>query len=1146
MGGVRSPPAPSERRSDRASGTGKCMIAAEGNRSLEPEVVGARPPLSLRLLGPFEARVGGVPLRRLRTRRGYWLLALLALRHGRVVERSWLAGTLWPDSSESAALASLRQSLADLRQALGDEARRLVGPSQQTLSLNLEDAEVDLARFDAAIAAGDPTSLEQAVACYTGPFLEGWAEEWLLQERQSRHDAYVQALELLAGESSRRGDPLAAARYLRLAVAADPFRESAHRSLMAALGASGDYAAATLAYRELRSFLHRELNAAPSAETTALHEELRSTARRKAASVPPGPERRSPLPTAPELEPVALSPLPQPLTLLVGRDREVAQLTALLWPRLEAEDVVRCSDLIFPKPELPGSHAAARLVTLTGPGGVGKTRLAISVAGALSAEYLDGVRFVDLAPLSDPALVPRAVAASLDAREAADRSLEDILSEAIGGRAILLVLDNCEHLVAACARLADSLVRACPGLRVLATSQQALGLSGEMIWRVPPLSLPDEAGWLPVDSSEGKEPPAGQGRRAIPDLLECESVRLFVERGVAVRSDFSLTSDNAAAVVRICRQLDGIPLAIELAAARLRVLSAGQIADRLTDRFRLLTGGSRTALPRQQTLRAALDWSCDLLTDQERSLLRKLSVFAGGWTLEAAEEVCGDCGLRIADCGLPDPDRPIRNPSTRFAGTRAIRNEEVLDLLASLCDKSLMVAETSGASVRFRLLETVRQYSRDRLLESGEDESLRRRHLGFFLTLAEQAKLRLSGPEQGRWLDLLEAENENLRGALEWCRAGDDRSEMWLRLAAALQTFWLVRGYYAEGQAHLTAALARAGAGPTPPRADALAAAGSMRSYLGDDPGARVLLEEGLALQRELGNLPGAAAALNDLGLVLRQQGDRGRARALYEESLDLHRALEQPPGVAVALIGLGLLSWLEGEYPQARALLEEALAINRESGNQRGIAAALANLGNVANDAGDHQTARALYEEGLAICLEQRNSRGVAAMLANLGLVFKAQGDYPAARRSYERSLGAHREANDRRGVATVLVNLVGLAAAERDYATARSHLAECLATLQRGGYRYPAAFALEGAAWLAVEQDRPHAAARLIGAAAALREASGSPLPPRERHEYDRMGARTRAVLGEAGFAAAWAEGHAMSLEQALAYALEVNEVP
>ncbi len=689
--------------------------------------------------------------------------------------------------------------------------------------------------------------------------------------------------------------------------------------------------------------------------------------------------------------------LPIQATSFIGREREIAQIKRLL--------------------------ARTHLLTLTGSGGCGKTRLALQVAADLVEEYEEGVWLVELASLSDPGLVVQTVADALGVREEPNRPLVETLTNYLKPKFLLLALDNCEHLLSSCAQLAERLLQACPHLRILTTSREALHVQGEQPWRVPSLSVPDVS-HLPRGA-----------KNVAAALSEYEAVRLFVDRARVHRPDFSLTRQNGSAVAAVCQHLDGIPLALELAAARVRALSVEQMEARLSDRFRLLTGGSRTAPTRQQTLLATLDWSYALLTGQERTLLLRLSVFAGGATLEACEQVCS--GGEVAEWA-------------------------VLDVLTSLVDKSLVVYEEREGIARYRLLETIREYARQKLRETEEGESLQSRHRDYFLALAEEAKEKLKGPEQAEWLERLETEHDNLRAALDCCQGQDQGAEAGLRLAGALQQFWWMHGHLSEGRGRLSQALERAaGSGPSKARADALNGMGALAYMQGDNTAARSFYEQSLALRRELDDKSGIAASLNNLGLVACNQGDNAGARAFYEESLAICRGLGNKLGIAAALSNLGLVVHAQSDYAGARALQEESLALRRELGDKGGMALSLTWLSAVAHD----------------------------------------QGDYPGVQR----------------------------------------FLTECLILCRELGEKRITAYALEGFARLAYAQHQPERAVRLYGAAQALREAIGSPMPPNVGAKYERIQADLRAALGEDGYQAGLDAGRALSTDQAIAYALE-----
>jgi predicted ATPase/class 3 adenylate cyclase len=1225
-------------------------VAASG-----PDRAGS--PLYICLFGPFEVCLHGHPLPRLRYQKSQWLLALLALRRGAEVERDWLAGLLWPESTERQAL---RNSLSDLRRGLGLEADRLRSPTRHSLALDLSGAEVDALAFDSALTQGNRPALERAVSLYRGPLLEGCAEEWAFQERQAREQAYLQALERLAEQALAGGEPGVAEGYLRRAVAVDPLREGAQRALMQTLAAGGNFAAALLTYRELRLRLHRELNAVPDPETKALCQQIRAEARCRAQAIPPPrslpadapAQRLLPSPLAAEgtitflftdiegstrlweqypeamhgvlsrhdlllrqaiesqggqvfktmgdeicaafvTAPAALTaavaaqrilqgeawgetgPLRVRIALHTGAAEEregdyvgpplnrVARLLAvgyggqvlLSQPTYElVRDALpdgmslrdlgqhRLKDLVRPEhifqlvsPDLPADFpplqslnllpnnlprqltsfigreremaevkeglTATALLTLTGTGGCGKTRLALQAAADLVEAYPHGVWLVELAALADPNLVAQTVASVLGVREAPGRPLTETLVDALRPKQLLLVLDNCEHLVAACAALAGLLLRRCPQLQILATSREALGVAGERLFRVPSLSAPDPRQRVPVES-----------------LTQYEAVRLFIDRAVMSQPSFAVTNANAPAVAQICHRLDGIPLAIELAAARVKVLTAEQIMERLDDRFRLLTGGSRTALPRQQTLRALVDWSYNLLAEAERVLLRRLCVFAGGWTLEAAEAVCADEGLAA---------------------------REVLDVLSRLMEKSLVVYEEQYAAARYRLLETVRQYGHDRLLETSESEAIRGRHRDYFLRFAEAVEPELYDTAQVDWLNRLETEHDNLRAALEWCRAEVQGAEAGLRLAGALYRFWIMRGYETEGRQWLQVMLARSDGVSPPTRARALLSAASLAWRQGDNAQALPMCEESLTLWRESGDLLQTAQTLCLLGsLVYRWQRNPQRAVALLEESLVLYQEAQGKP--EWSLWQLAQLALRQADYDRVTVFCEQALVLLHGRGDRFAMSLQLCTLGLVAHYEGDDERARALLENGLALARELGDRGAAAHVLNGLGLLALNRREYRKAAELFEEGLALLRERGDQWWFSASLNGLALAALRQGDHARASAFYCESLGLLRPLRNQDLSIECLEGGASLALARDRAERAARLFGAAQVLRHDSNFRLPPSDPEGYDRDAAAARATLGEEAFAAAWAEGQAMTFDRALAYAAEEEAQP
>jgi predicted ATPase/DNA-binding CsgD family transcriptional regulator/DNA-binding XRE family transcriptional regulator len=732
-----------------------------------------------------------------------------------------------------------------------------------------------------------------------------------------------------------------------------------------------------------------------------------------------------------ERQPQRRHNLPRQLTSFVGRDRELAELRALL--------------------------QTTPLLTLVGPGGVGKTRLALRLAEEVAATYEDGVWLVDLAPLSDPLLVPEAVAAAVGAWSRSGRLSPAALGAELGDRAVLLILDNGEHLVQACAELAEALLRTCPRLQILATSREPLGIGGELAWRVPSLALPDP--------------------RALPSaetLLEVGAIRLFAERARAARPSFGLTATNAAAVARICCTLDGIPLALELAAARIATVSPQQLAARLDDRFRLLTGGSRTAPPRQQTLRAMFDWSYGLLSDAERVLLERVAVFAGGWSLEAAETVCA---------GGP------------------IAAQAVLDLLGRLVARSLVVVVSEADDpVRYRLLETVRQYAWERLVERGEDAWLRQRHCRYFLALAEEAHPHLpGGPHQTSWMERLEVERDNMRAAMRWCQEAG-AVEDGLRLGGALWWFWFLRNSLADDAANWYEAIMRLGrsGARSAVRARALDGAGALASQFGELALARELHDESAGIWRERGDQEQLAASLNVQGWAALQRGDWKTARGLLEEALAAARSQGDVVQEAIILNNLGRALGEQGEDAAARHHHRLALVLFRDLSDRRGVALSLGWLSHWGLVGEDRQAAVSLGEEAVGLMRALAMQRNLGWTCIDLG-VLQAAGDPGGARALLHEGLALAREYDKPRLLA----------------------------------------WALDACAGVAVSAGRMERALRLGGKAAALRGAGQHRLERVQRELVGPWVVAARAGLDERAAATAWARGSAMAEDEALAEA-------
>ena len=787
--------------------------------------------------------------------------------------------------------------------------------------------------------------------------------------------------------------------------------------------------------------------------------------------------------------PTNLPVMPNPL---IGREQDIAAILQLLRSR----DV--------------------RLLTLIGPGGTGKTRLSVQVAAELSDQFPDGNFFVALADVSDADLVVPTLAKVLDIREESSRPLLETLKEHLQRQQVLLLLDNFEQVAAAALQI-EELLLACPHIKVLVTSRAVLHLQTEHVFSVPPLALPDIA-----HLSDNRA------------LEQYASVALFVQRAQAILPAFQVTPSNARAIAEICVRLDGLPLGIELAAARTRLLPPQALLARLSNSLQVLTSRAQTLPMRQQTLRHTIQWSYDLLDTQEQQLFRRLSIFAGGWTLEAAEAVI-HAGQQANSDGLP-----------------------VLDGIASLLDKSLLAqVALDDEEPRLTMLETIREFGRECLKALGEMETTQQAHAVYYLALAEKAETELGGPQLVTWLDRLEREHDNVWEALHWFLeqgktegdvSGIDAGhniEMALRLGSALERFWVVRGYRSEGRNFLERALAlNIGVAPSV-RAKALITAARLAFHQSDYDLGETLAREGLALFRELGDMRGIALALDRLGMAAWRRGNFAAARSLMEEDLSLFRRLGDKERVAWSLFTLGLLDSKQGDYASAQTLFEESLVMHRALGNMRGMAASLNQLaGGILVIQGDQELARSLLEEAFSLNKEIGDKEGIAVSSSFLAEWALSQHDLATARSLAEESLVLYREMEYRKGTAESLSLLARITTAHGDYESARTLCNECLAIAKELGDRDLLALGLERLAGVIAAQESGGTstrgalwAAKLWGAAESLRQAISAPISPLERVTHQCAVSAIRTQLGEETFAAAWAEGRSMTPDQALA---------
>lgn len=877
--------------------------------------------LEIRLLGTFEVKHGKKAIN-IPSRPAQSLFAYLILSAGTPHRREKLAGLLWPDSLEETARSNLRNALWKIRKALpSSTSTEFLQTDDLTVAFNASaEYWLDAAELEKVSENTSADELRAILSEYQGELLPGFYEEWVLLEREHLNSIFenkMMRLISLLEKDNRWLDIFDwAERWIKLGQKPEP----AYRALMTAHAAKGDMSKVAATYERCVKSL-KEFGIEPSEQTRALFQKLKAG--------------KEPLETEPAVSPKEKrrgspkSNLPVPITSFIGREKEVETIIRLLNKN--------------------------RLVTLMGTGGVGKTRLAIESSNKLLSRFKDGVWWIELVGLSDPSLVPQALAKVVDVLEIPNRPLVETLVEHLQSKQILLVLDNCEHLVVACAQLVDDLLSGCKNLKILATSREALDILSETAWSVPSLSLPDAQETIAIKSSN-----------------KYESIRLFVDRANLIQSGFNLTEQNSNSIVQICRRLSGMPLAIELAAARVRIMSVDEIASRLHDRFSLLTSGNRSALPRQQTLRATIDWSHDLLTEPERILFRRLAVFAGGFTLEAAESIGAQDELKRGD---------------------------ILDLLGRLVDKSLVVVEaaTVGGQTRYRFLETIREYALEKMKSAGEETVVRDRHLEYFRKLAEETEPHLYASEQAEWFSRTDAEIDNLRAALDWSVLDDAGAENAARIRNGLQlvgvlSWYWQRSYSDEIVERLQHMLSR----PTTARS---------------------------SIER--------ARALSTIGFIHGTFGPTTEARPYLEEALDIVRKHNDPLTLAWTLTKLAIVTMQLEDYDSSLSLLNESLALTKELGGSGKAVAGmtLAWIGDVYLGRQDEVRAQKFFEEGVTLLRETYNGNILAFADRRLGLLILKQGNYERAEILFRESLHCNHEIGHQGGTTASLAALAKLA---------------------------------------------------------------------------------------------------------------------
>ena len=1008
------------------------------------------PNLALHFLGSPQVYLDNAPIT-IQRRKSLALLTYLTIERGKH-QRDILSNLFWPDYEQSKAFANLRNALLGIQKSIGEN---WIVADRESIGINeTADIWLDTIQFKSLLekSTSEPdvslrvSLLADATKLYRNHFLTGFSlkdaypfNEWAYAEAEDLRLKLANGLTMISEDYCSMNEAGKAIPYARRLITLDPLNETSHCLLMDVYLQAGQHSEALKQYQTLEQTLRKELNLDPQPETRELYKKIRKG-------------EAKPIPIAKETE--SISPehnLPHQLSSFIGREKEAGEIIELVTKN--------------------------RLVTLAGVGGIGKTSLSLQVGRKLLDKFKDGVWFIPLDSLSDPTLIPQTVASVFGIKPSNDEPVIETLTRALRENATLLILDNCEHLLDACTELTSTLLTNCPNIKVLATSREVLNISGEATYQMPSLSLPE------------------QDEISLDKLTDYESVRLFTERATLAFSSFALTNENASTVIEICRKVDGIPLAIELAAAYVNMLQVNEILDQLNASFALLTSDSRTILTHHQTLQASMDWSWGLLNEAEQTFLQQLSVFAGGWTLESAQAVC---------------------------------DGDALGLTNVLVKKSLIVVkQATGRETRYRFHEIVRQYMRDKLSQSARSESIRERHLAYFVKLAQRSEPEFHQADQVFWISKIDEELDNIRQAVEW--ATNTNIESGLQLVVALNTFLDIRGHTQEQGGWLTKLLKQHSKADTI-HAYALEAYAHNLGVRGDSSEAKKIAREGLDLSRAISNRHAEAWCLFRLGWVANDKD-------LLEQSIALFQELGDKWGQARVIDVLAENTNLDRE--KSKALVIKALELHRELGNLFGMAHCRFLIAQRFIWSGDFTSAVQLLDESLEIHRQLGNPQGESSILMCYGDIAYRQGNYQQAYPYFQQAIsllekiGVYFVDWSRTRLAYTLLKMGNVTQAKEIFV-------HCVKSFQKVGLTTGVVFSIEGLAGVFVASSKPKVAALLIGWADATRDNTGDTRPLVEQQDLDKVIEACLKEIGEASFSDEYEAGKKMSMDDIVAFAL------